>query len=259
MTSVRIPPAQEGLAFSLTWRMQLHYLTLTANEWRTQKMFCKFYAKTYVTTWYLAPCNVSFRLRGRYNRHMRSHRPHNHETEIQESFCGQKPILFEEPPNFAYNFSGNPVNATKCDDDVDEPCSEISVLFEEMPMGDVSEAWLYDDDDDEVMGVLTQNFVEIPDDEVMGVLTQNPLPEQIGGGIDTPHRDFWTPMPIDDTSNLEKAIVLSEKRRRRNPRFNVEEVSYDALVDCDRIPQSSRGMPLISIIEVVRLLFHVLL
>ncbi|KAG8173354.1 hypothetical protein JTE90_011604 [Oedothorax gibbosus] len=144
-----------------------------------------------------------------------------------------------------------------------------------MPMGDVSEAWLYDDDDDEVMGVLTQNFVEIPDDEVMGVLTQNfveipddevmgvltqnPLPEQIGGGIDTPHRDFWTPMPIDDTTNLEKAIVLSEKRRRRNPRFNVEEVSYDALVDCDRIPQSSRGMPLISIIEVVRLLFHVLL
>ncbi|KAG8173342.1 hypothetical protein JTE90_014217, partial [Oedothorax gibbosus] len=87
-----------------------------------------------------------------------------------------------------------------CDDDVDEPRSEISVLFEEMPMGDVSEAWLYDDDDDEVMGVLTQNFVEIPDDE-----------KQIGGEIDTPHRDFWTPMPIDDTTNLEKAIVLSRK------------------------------------------------
>ncbi|KAG8176806.1 hypothetical protein JTE90_003434 [Oedothorax gibbosus] len=90
MTSVRLPPAQEGLAFSLTWRMQLHYLTLTANEWRTQKMFCKFYAKTYVTTWYLAPCNVSFRLRGRYNRHMRSHRPHNHETEIQERYSEHK-------------------------------------------------------------------------------------------------------------------------------------------------------------------------
>lgn len=58
---------------------------------------------------------------------------------------------------------------------------------------------------------------------------------------------------------MEDSIILTERKRKKNARFNAEEVSYTAMVDTDRIPQEARGLRLIDVIEVVRLLFHVLL
>lgn len=58
---------------------------------------------------------------------------------------------------------------------------------------------------------------------------------------------------------IDGAIILIEKKRRKQVRFGAEEISYTAMVDTDRLPENARGMTLGSIIDVVRQLFNRLL
>ncbi|KAG8193404.1 hypothetical protein JTE90_009630 [Oedothorax gibbosus] len=100
-------------------------------------------------------------------------------------------------------------------DDEDEPRSETSVLFEEMPMGDVSEACLYDDDDD-FMGLVTQIFAE------------NPLPLMYGEGVNVGERaspGFWTGLPVNGPISWEH-----KARRRHRLHYSPNELHSEASV-----------------------------
>ncbi|KAG8192311.1 hypothetical protein JTE90_002132 [Oedothorax gibbosus] len=133
-------------------------------------------------------------------------------------------------------------------DDEDEPRSETSVLFEEMPMGDVSEACLYDDDDD-FMGLVTQIFAE------------NPLPLMYGEGVNVGERaspGFWTGLPVNGPISIDNAVRVVECSRKTNKKYSAEEVDLFAVLDPDQIPYQDRGITLGST-DVVRRLFEVLL
>lgn len=58
---------------------------------------------------------------------------------------------------------------------------------------------------------------------------------------------------------LNAAIILQEHRRRRNANFNAEEITYRARIDPDLIPDSVAGVPMRTIVDIVRELFEELL
>ena len=52
------------------------------------------------------------------------------------------------------------------------------------------------------------------------------------------------------------AVIVSEKSRRRNKKFGTEEITFQAKIDVTRLPESTRNVSISQIIEVVRELFE---
>lgn len=58
---------------------------------------------------------------------------------------------------------------------------------------------------------------------------------------------------------MEDAIVLSERMRRRNNKYQAEEIHYQARIDPDRLPEDIRNVPMVAVIDSVRELFSLLI
>ncbi|KFM81948.1 hypothetical protein X975_01833, partial [Stegodyphus mimosarum] len=58
---------------------------------------------------------------------------------------------------------------------------------------------------------------------------------------------------------MENAIILKEKARRRNRKYQGEEITFQARVDMNRLPQNTRNRPLLAVTESVRQLFEILI
>ncbi|GFT25629.1 hypothetical protein NPIL_434131 [Nephila pilipes] len=96
--------------------------------------------------------------------------------------------------------------------------SEILFEDEDMPF----------DSDDEIITECSQDFLEA------SPFFEN-LPSQFGNGME-----------------LEDAIILEERSRRRNNRFQAEEIIFRARIDEDRLPHDLRGIMLSTVVNTVR-------
>ncbi|GBM81693.1 hypothetical protein AVEN_46653-1, partial [Araneus ventricosus] len=59
--------------------------------------------------------------------------------------------------------------------------------------------------------------------------------------------------------NLENAVIVDEKNRRFNRRYNAEEVTFQARIDIEQSPSRLRITPLIAAVEAVRQLITLLI
>ena len=58
---------------------------------------------------------------------------------------------------------------------------------------------------------------------------------------------------------MNEAIILEERFRRRNARYNAEETTFRARIDPDLIPESVAGVPMRTVVDIVKELFEELL
>ena len=54
---------------------------------------------------------------------------------------------------------------------------------------------------------------------------------------------------------MEDAVILVERLRRKNIKYQAEEIRYQARVDPDRLPESVQGVPMVAVVDSVRELF----
>ncbi|XP_035234165.1 uncharacterized protein LOC118205999 [Stegodyphus dumicola] len=92
----------------------------------------------------------------------------------------------------------------------------------------------FSDSDDDLVDEVDQIFMENPMDL--------PLYYQVGSGFE-----------------IDEAIVLTEKSRRRNHKYQAEEITFHACVDIERLPQGVQGIPIVRIPDTVRELFEQLI
>ncbi|XP_054722797.1 uncharacterized protein LOC129232693, partial [Uloborus diversus] len=70
---------------------------------------------------------------------------------------------------------------------------------------------------------------------------------------------FLKPCIVFVSFQLENAIIITEKSRRHNIKYQGQQIIFEARVDPDRLPSTANGVPLITILGVVRELFEMLI
>ncbi|XP_035234055.1 uncharacterized protein LOC118205892 [Stegodyphus dumicola] len=65
-------------------------------------------------------------------------------------------------------------------------------------------------------------------------------------------------VPMNDRG-IDEAIVLTQKSRRRNHKYQAEEINFRASVDIERLPLNVQGIPMVRILDTVRELFEQLI
>lgn len=58
---------------------------------------------------------------------------------------------------------------------------------------------------------------------------------------------------------MENAIVFAEKSRRKNNKYDAEEITYRARINPEQLPQDVRGVPMTIIVNAVQALFEALI
>lgn len=58
---------------------------------------------------------------------------------------------------------------------------------------------------------------------------------------------------------MEDTIVLNERMRRRNNKYQAEENHYQARIDPERLPEEIRNVPMVAVIDSLRELFTLLI
>ncbi|GIY16089.1 uncharacterized protein CDAR_126351 [Caerostris darwini] len=106
------------------------------------------------------------------------------------------------------------------------------ILFED-------ESMPFQDCDDDLIGECSQRFLE--NSQFFEDLMQN---FQSGGGISD-----------SEVVDMNDAVNVLEKSRRKNKKYQAEEVIFKARVDPERLPSGIAGVPLGTIIGAVRQLF----
>ncbi|GBM11144.1 hypothetical protein AVEN_243015-1 [Araneus ventricosus] len=107
--------------------------------------------------------------------------------------------------------------------------------------------------------------IDIDDDTEDEEVLNNSLPlfYQVGTGFDnTPGPSSRRPPLIEDrdySENLENAMILDEIIRRRNVRYNANEIIFEARVNTDGLPDTPRKTPLKFAVQVVRQLIELLI
>ncbi|KFM81116.1 hypothetical protein X975_20684, partial [Stegodyphus mimosarum] len=102
-------------------------------------------------------------------------------------------------------------------------------------------------------------------DEVDHIFMENPLVlplyYQVGSGFETSPSSARGPMYMagSDERSIDEAIVLTENSRRRNHKYQAEEITFPAKVDIERLPQDVQGVPMVRIPDTVRELFEQLI
>ncbi|XP_054708518.1 uncharacterized protein LOC129218306 [Uloborus diversus] len=137
---------------------------------------------------------------------------------------------------------------------------------------DIDEDIPFIDQEDEIVGESTQNFIE-DENELIGDLTQN-FWEDDDEIIGEPTQSFFEASPIfqgmsspqvgsgnevGSENKLENAIIITEKSRRHNIKYQGQQIIFEARVDPDRLPSTANGVPMITILGVVRELFEMLI
>ncbi|GIY54862.1 uncharacterized protein CDAR_248771 [Caerostris darwini] len=110
----------------------------------------------------------------------------------------------------------------------------VKITFSQILFGD--ESMPFQDCDDDSIGECSQSFLE--NSQFFEDLMQS---FQSGGGI--------------SDAELNDAVIVLEKSRRKNKKYQAEEVIFKARVDPERLPSGIAGVPLDTIIGAVRQLF----
>ncbi|XP_035214421.1 uncharacterized protein LOC118188161 [Stegodyphus dumicola] len=129
--------------------------------------------------------------------------------------------------------------------------SASNVLFED------SDCPFRDSDDDVSFYTLL--------DEVDQIFMENPLIlplyYHVGSGFETSSSSAHGSVYIaaSNERSIDEAIVLTEKSRRRNHKYQAEEITFRASIDMERLPQNVQGIPMVRIPDTVRELFEQLI
>ncbi|XP_035222237.1 uncharacterized protein LOC118195101 [Stegodyphus dumicola] len=109
------------------------------------------------------------------------------------------------------------------------------------------------DSDDDLIDEVDQIFLENPMDL--------PLYYQVGSGFETSPSSARGSvfMAGSDERSIDEAIVLEEKSRRRNHKYQAEEITFRASIDMERLPQNVQRIPMVRIPDTVRELFEQLI
>ncbi|XP_035230956.1 uncharacterized protein LOC118202858 [Stegodyphus dumicola] len=109
------------------------------------------------------------------------------------------------------------------------------------------------DSDDDLIDEVDQIFMENPMDL--------PLYYQVGSGFENSSSSTRGPvyMAGSEERSIDEAIVLTEKSRRRNHKYQAEEITFRASVDIERLPLNVQGVPMVRIPDTVRELFEQLI
>ncbi|GBO41278.1 hypothetical protein AVEN_78933-1 [Araneus ventricosus] len=108
----------------------------------------------------------------------------------------------------------------------------------------------------------------IEDEEVLSDASQlflnysPPFYYQVGNGFADqpgPSSDGGVLVEGNAPENLENAVIIDERNRRVNRRYNAEEVTFQARIDTQQIPSRLRITPLIAAVEAVRQLITLLI
>ncbi|GBN38879.1 hypothetical protein AVEN_91052-1, partial [Araneus ventricosus] len=95
-----------------------------------------------------------------------------------------------------------------------------------------------------------------------GLSPSLPLYYQVGSGFeDRPGPSSSGIALVEGYSpeNLENAVIIDERNRRINRRYNAEEVTFQARIDTQQVPSRLRITPLIATVEAVRQLITLLI
>ncbi|GBM90230.1 hypothetical protein AVEN_80858-1 [Araneus ventricosus] len=69
--------------------------------------------------------------------------------------------------------------------------------------------------------------------------------------------DYWSSsIPFEGSIDIQDAVFLVERSRRRNQTYNAEQVDYFALLDVDKIPTYARRADLKTVVAAARQLFQ---
>ncbi|GBN27025.1 hypothetical protein AVEN_38544-1 [Araneus ventricosus] len=108
--------------------------------------------------------------------------------------------------------------------------------------------------------------VELPRSDIsifsLGKTMQIPLYHQVGSGFEPrPGPSSRGPAFIenDSSENLDNVVIINEINRRRNQRYNAEEVTFQARIDPEQIPPRLQATPLVAAVEAVRSLISILI
>ncbi|GBL95245.1 hypothetical protein AVEN_259653-1 [Araneus ventricosus] len=61
------------------------------------------------------------------------------------------------------------------------------------------------------------------------------------------------------SENLDNAVIINEINRRKNQRYNAEEVTFQARIDLEQTPPRLQATPLVAAVEAVRSLINILI
>ncbi|XP_035226286.1 uncharacterized protein LOC118198657 [Stegodyphus dumicola] len=127
-----------------------------------------------------------------------------------------------------------------------ELVKELDVLFEDSDCP-------FRDSDDDLLDEVDQIFMENP--------LILPLYYHVGSGFETSSSSAHGPVFIaaSNERSIDEAIVLTEKSRRRNHKYQAEKITFRASIDMERLPLNVQGIPIVRIPDTVRELFEQLI